>query len=144
MPWILERRYWLGRHATKGPILVSGPIQAGDRIMVFFVDEDRWVDCDRAIMKEKLMDDLPDDLVRRVTQDLLAKLEEEVKSKHLTYLKNRNLSAAGTEKRSDASPQRFTHCWRCKSNINSVTLLECCGCGWILCNCGACGCGYTP
>jgi hypothetical protein len=37
------------------------------------------------------------------------------------------------------------HCYSCKSLLTNATELECASCGWILCKCGACGCGYvTP
>ena len=37
--------------------------------------------------------------------------------------------------------RRETNCWSCKSPITSENLPECITCGWILCSCGACGCG---
>jgi hypothetical protein len=39
-------------------------------------------------------------------------------------------------------PSRVSYCWFCKLKINNTVDLECIACGWILCNCGACGCGY--
>jgi hypothetical protein len=39
--------------------------------------------------------------------------------------------------------RRITHCWRCKTHLNSSRHEECPACGWIICpECGACGCGY--
>ena len=37
---------------------------------------------------------------------------------------------------------RVTHCWFCKGHLDNAVDLECVACGWILCQCGACGCGY--
>jgi hypothetical protein len=37
---------------------------------------------------------------------------------------------------------RTTHCWACKQSISTTTDHQCLTCAWILCNCGACGCGY--
>lgn len=42
----------------------------------------------------------------------------------------------------NSSARRSTHCYNCKESISSETHLECNSCGWIICNCGACGCGY--
>jgi|TARA_B110000503_G_C7119083_1_gene401634 hypothetical protein len=37
---------------------------------------------------------------------------------------------------------RHTHCWSCKHPIDNTTYYECDICSWIICFCGACGCGY--
>lgn len=37
---------------------------------------------------------------------------------------------------------RVAQCWFCKGTLNNAVDLECVACGWILCQCGACGCGY--
>jgi hypothetical protein len=37
---------------------------------------------------------------------------------------------------------RFTHCYRCKNDLNSIDFDLCGVCHWIRCTCGACGCGY--
>ena len=38
--------------------------------------------------------------------------------------------------------RRVTHCYACKARLDNSTDVECVSCGWILCPCGACGCGY--
>jgi hypothetical protein len=37
---------------------------------------------------------------------------------------------------------RCTHCWACKHPLDSEVDLQCYACGWILCRCGGCGCGF--
>jgi|AntRauTorckE6833_2_1112554.scaffolds.fasta_scaffold08352_4 hypothetical protein len=37
---------------------------------------------------------------------------------------------------------RVTHCYSCKHGLDSRKAEKCSKCGWIMCNCGACGCGY--
>lgn len=37
---------------------------------------------------------------------------------------------------------RFTHCFRCKRNLNSFDFAFCSQCGWIRCSCTACGCNF--
>jgi tetratricopeptide (TPR) repeat protein len=37
---------------------------------------------------------------------------------------------------------RFTHCYSCKKDLNSMDFSLCKVCGWIRCFCGACGCEY--
>lgn len=37
---------------------------------------------------------------------------------------------------------RVTQCYRCKGLLDNSLDKECEHCGWIVCDCGACGCGY--
>jgi len=37
---------------------------------------------------------------------------------------------------------RSTHCFQCKSDIDTETNEQCNNCKWIICDCGACGCDY--
>lgn len=39
--------------------------------------------------------------------------------------------------------RRVTHCYDCKHPLDSVIDYECNKCGWLVCDCGACGCGYN-
>ena len=34
-----------------------------------------------------------------------------------------------------------THCWRCETELDSVSDAECLRCGRLICDCGACWCG---
>ena len=36
---------------------------------------------------------------------------------------------------------RKAHCWNCHRGLDNYMQWECKACGWILCECGACGCG---
>jgi len=38
---------------------------------------------------------------------------------------------------------RTTHCYACTSPLDNAVNQECNLCRWIVCYCGACGCGYT-
>jgi hypothetical protein len=39
---------------------------------------------------------------------------------------------------------RVTHCYACKTGLDSRQHTNCASCGWIICPaCGACGCGYV-
>ena len=38
---------------------------------------------------------------------------------------------------------RVTHCYACMERLESGFFLECGSCGWLVCTCGACGCGYA-
>ncbi len=38
---------------------------------------------------------------------------------------------------------RITHCYSCYEDLDSRADVECKICGWLVCNCGACGCGWS-
>ena len=42
-----------------------------------------------------------------------------------------------------AQYNRATHCYNCKRELTTQTHLGCNNCSWILCDCGACGCGFN-
>lgn len=67
----------------------------------------------------------------------------EIEEKHKIFLKNRAKPFLGTRDRSNFLPPRATHCWACHGSLDSTVNLECVACGWILCTCGACGCGRS-
>jgi hypothetical protein len=39
--------------------------------------------------------------------------------------------------------RRVTHCYECHQELDNSVDVECVACNWILCECGACGCGYS-
>ena len=42
----------------------------------------------------------------------------------------------------ESTKVRTAECYRCKGGLDSVSDIECLACGWLVCACGACGCGY--
>ena len=94
-------------------------------------------------MRGKVFDDMPSDFVKEAEVELIEKENIELERKHRVHLQKYGLSSAGTRKTEATGLARFTHCWSCKQNIDSFSFLECALCGWILCNCGACGCGLS-
>lgn len=38
---------------------------------------------------------------------------------------------------------RVSHCYECGEELDNAVDVECRACNWILCGCGACGCGYS-
>lgn len=43
----------------------------------------------------------------------------------------------------DTRKRRITHCYSCKQPLDNSIDIECISCNWIICKCGACGCGYS-
>ena len=49
---------------------------------------------------------------------------------------------ANVEKINFSSKVREPHCYNCKKLITTETHEICKKCGWIICDCGSCGCNY--
>jgi len=64
----------------------------------------------------------------------------EIVEKHRTFLQELNIEYRGII--DGTKIPRQTHCYICKSDLDSELFKECCTCSWIVCFCGACGCGY--
>jgi hypothetical protein len=77
-----------------------------------------------------------------VTEQRIA-AQEEAAQNHRRRLERLGLAYSGARK-STGKVLRVTHCWDCKKHLDNSIELECNSCGWILCECGACGCGYAP
>jgi len=50
-------------------------------------------------------------------------------------------SDPGTRNSQGHRGRRITHCWSCKGPLDNAFDAECLACNWIVCSCGACGCG---
>jgi hypothetical protein len=62
--------------------------------------------------------------------------------KHNEFLIERGLPEREVRNAEGMFRHRVTHCWNCKEHLDNLFDLECSACGWIICRCGACGCGY--
>jgi hypothetical protein len=63
--------------------------------------------------------------------------------RHKEHLANLGIEYRGV-RFSGAEQQRSTHCYSCKAHLDSRMNIQCASCGWLICSCGACGCGYGP
>lgn len=73
------------------------------------------------------------------TEPALSDLEE----RHRAKVAETNKQYLGVRLAQGGRRKRVTHCYSCKSALDNSINLECKACGWILCSCGACGCGYS-
>lgn len=80
------------------------------------------------------------ELIRLKTAE---KYKEHVIEKHKTQLQKIGVEYKGVKISNEKKPRRTTHCYACKSNLDNYFDIECQVCKWIICDCGACGCGYT-
>jgi len=68
--------------------------------------------------------------------------EEVVRSNYANHRKTMGLPSASLNK-VEKKNIRETHCYACKKELKTNVQLECSLCGWLVCECGACGCGYN-
>jgi len=140
----------LVRHIIKGYI---GKFDGVTKIQALFEKPSDTVGCRVNVVGEiKIRIASPDNL-ELVTRDVLisAKTVNNISVPENLSLEERHkfiLESYGIEwkgictasKKRDVSRQRVTHCWFCKHPLDSSVDKECVACGWILCQCGACGC----
>lgn len=83
---------------------------------------------------------------RKEREQEAASAGRETAREAMLAMHRRRLESLGLEYRgvrpARAGYRRVTHCWSCKRHLDSSVDVECAVCGWILCRCGACGCGY--
>lgn len=61
--------------------------------------------------------------------------------RHREYLLKHGKQYSGVAQ-SGNRKHRVTHCYSCKAELDSALYIECNACNWLICYCGACGCGY--
>lgn len=61
-------------------------------------------------------------------------------ARHKAFLEKEGMPYEGTYA-GRAKPHRIAHCWACKQHLDNNIHIECAACAWIICSCGACGCG---
>lgn len=68
---------------------------------------------------------------------------EKAKIAHLAFLERIGKPYFGYADSSVKKFNRVTHCYNCQRHLDNSIDIECKACGWIICPCGACGCGWT-
>lgn len=105
----------------------------------------RWARFNGAILDDVALDgaDVVNTLLgEKLKQQRLEKQRQETLEAHRQFLKSHNLEHQGVQVTTGKSP-RVTYCWNCKGHLDNSVNFECSACAWILCRCGACGCGYS-
>ena len=69
-------------------------------------------------------------------------INEVIKENHKKFLETNHVEKWDEIGTFTSKIERETHCYSCKEDINSLFELSCNFCKWIICPCGACGCGY--
>ena len=79
-------------------------------------------------------------------ENLMVELEQrrlQALRNHQDFLKSKGLQFRGVAARNANKYHRMTHCYSCKDSLDNEMDSECTACRWIICGCGACGCGYS-
>ena len=96
---------------------------------------------EREILVQRASEEL--EIVRR---NRLAASREDAREtlveRHREALELVGVTYLGVRPRSAPRKRRITHCYSCQEDLDNTIDIECAACGWILCLCSACGCGY--
>jgi hypothetical protein len=95
-----------------------------------------------SVLEVKLKEKTLAERDRKVAEEALMRLA--IEEKHAHFLRTKGLINHGVQAANTFKPKRVTHCYSCKSQLDNQVDIECSACQWIICTCGACGCGWTP
>lgn len=73
-------------------------------------------------------------------QEQMVNLEK----RHKRFLEELGVGFKGVRPASRSRFHRVSRCYSCHEELDNSVDVECMACNWILCMCGACGCGYRP
>lgn len=140
MPWVARnnKRLWLGRHLGLGAVIIAEREirRGGDEMDVYVVSERKLSTFKTKVLRSRIQ---PNGMTDAEALNALAEFDGPVVENHSAYLGRIGKPAANLQEAS-SSYLRTTQCHRCTSPIDTDFNLECAACGWIVCNCGACGC----
>lgn len=158
-----EDSWWYGKGEI-GSVVFDQSIQLGDESVLLYVleknDVEKYVAEEVRLLLQKESDHQKVEALvkkyrswKKFYSSRLKKLikvkpysfvavKKEAENEHRSKLEKLGLPFKGISFNSKKS-HRATHCWDCKEALDSYIDLECNACGWILCKCGACGCGYS-
>lgn len=146
--------FWLAKHPLYGLILFDKADQDGistGEVRIFELESKTRCILPQELLKAETTADVSDrefvkivnaynDLKELLGKPLIAPAES-VENLHKKYLENRGLSNNGIRPATRNHLHRVTHCWLCKTPLDNFIDMECVTCVWIICGCGACGCG---
>lgn len=138
-----DGQIWVGILEDEGPVVFDPRRQnSNDRQRAIL-----WSSTDQKFsgyykdMVKKYLTPTSDPILR---ESILGQYEDflahEIEINHKNRLEELGIKYTGTSVSSKR--HRATHCYNCKNNLDNSIDIECNTCGWILCSCGACGCGY--
>lgn len=156
-----ENRYWVGVMKDTGAMWVYDPdMPHEDNAMVyaFYVSKTEMREYPKAQVKTMLTtlrDERREKAIDSYTgwklvhgasflqeqKDIKENRRNEAIAKHMAYVKEHGANYEGIRDGSSRT-HRTTHCYECKQPLESSLHVECNSCNWLICYCGACGCGF--
>ncbi len=155
--------WWFGR-TDFGAVVFDESIQLNDESVLLYVleqnDVKKYIASEiRPMLRKETNSEHMDKLSKKYRswkQFYSSRLKNLVKEKPFSYQEAKDNAEAEHRKKleklglpykginvNSTKSHRSTNCYDCKANIDNAINLECKACGWILCECGACGCGYS-
>lgn len=128
-------KLWVGDVEGEIVLFDNELSSSGDTVTFWSLSKNRFLDLDRAKARSaaKKIEGKDRDVV-------IEKYRQSVVVRHRLRLQRMGKKYAGIREPNQIIA-RVTHCWSCKRTLTSEGYPECIECGWILCECGACGCG---
>jgi hypothetical protein len=81
--------------------------------------------------------------VEPVLSEIALALRTAIHANHQAYIGDQGLPYRGIrDQRGMDGTFRVSWCHACARRLDNRTDVECRACGWMVCYCGACGCGY--
>jgi hypothetical protein len=154
---------WIGRHSADDDVLVFDPVYAvpatGDRYPLYSLRQKRNRVFPVAVIHEKIVGVEGSERERLFEEYGAARSAAEIEAqqrhdreakqrrttierRHRLFLSRLELEYKGLRSPTRTRSRRVDHCYNCKERVDSAIDPECAACGWIVCYCGACGCGY--
>lgn len=149
--------YWLAKHPAHGLILFDRFDQDGlleGSLRVFELRGKTTLILPQETLKLETTADVSDsDFVKLVTayNEFKALLGKPLKAsthrpgtiedRHRRFLREMGLPDNGIRQATVRQQHRIARCWSCTGELDNSIDVECATCGWIICDCGACGCG---
>ena len=104
-----------------------------------------WLEEERRYYAQREQRDAAENQVKVQAAEAARVAALSLTERHREHLQSLGKGYLGLRKPNpNARKIRVTHCYSCKGKLDNTIDLECVACGWILCRCGACGCGYDP
>ena len=143
MGWLADTGFWIGEHSTLGLVLINGAEDSGGAYLsVFIVTQNRLAEFMRDKVNFRSVNVSEDISNNAVTAMQVVTRAEILDQKHKKFLAKNDLAPADIRRRPEYFQARNAKCFHCQTRLDSSTGFECVACGWILCECGACGCTF--
>jgi hypothetical protein len=148
--WNTERREMekFEREAARGVALVSA-----DAVIMSEKEEfEAWVESGAGqgwlSAQKELEERKAESMAQQKNKEEERRLQEEaIRQRRRADLIDRHKSKILRRSRTyqgvrDARPERRAACYACSESLDGIKNPECAACGWLICRCGTCGCGY--